>query len=109
MTREQRLQLAHLCGLDKNHDESKYIFRPVGTATVIEIARTDSNVVSGYPNGIARLQGHYRGVDCHSHALPESVEQAIDQLLLDRVHQIENKMGADHSQIRDILKEVKYV
>ena len=109
MTREQRLQLAHLCGLETSYDQSKYIFRPVGTATEIEIARTDSKEVSGYANGVTRLQGHYRGIDCHSHALPENVEQAIDQLLLDRVHQIENKMGATHGQIRDILKEMKYV
>ena len=107
MTKEQRLQLAHLCRLNQNHNGSEYVFNPVGSAVRIAISRTDSDLVSGFPNGIRNLQGNYSCIDCRTQALPENIEQAIDQLLLDRVHQIENKMGATHGQIHDILKEVR--
>ena len=109
MTREQRLQLAQYCRLDQSYQGNEYIFHPIGSSATIGISRVDTNEVSGYPNGIVTSQGHYRSINCQSHALPPDIEDAIDKLLIERAEQIQNKMGADHSHIRDILKEVRYV
>ena len=97
MTREQRLKLVELLGLEQYYTD-EYVFQPIGSTAKIYVAQGDSGVMRA---------GNYSRVDCRYGSLPTSYDDMLDKLLLSRVSQMIDKRDYDWRQIKDLLEEVR--